>query len=130
MPEDLADAKWLSEIRHGNKALINSKTARHLKIKNGDTIELQSETGVLTVKAHVSQGVHPSVIAICKGVGHWEYGDVAQARKFDSKDPDTALIWWSEVKEGVNPKFLTASISDPIGKGAALMDTKVKIRKV
>ena len=130
MPDDLANAKWLSEIRHGNRAMINPKTARHLKIKNGDTIEVKSDVGVLTVSAHVSQGVHPSVIAICKGVGHWEYGDVAQARKFDSTDPDTALLWWSEEKTGVNPKFLTAAISDPIGKGAAWMDTKVKIRKV
>ncbi|MDZ7356829.1 MAG: molybdopterin-dependent oxidoreductase [candidate division KSB1 bacterium] len=130
MRSDLANAKWLAEIHHANAALINSKTARALKIKPGDDIILESSAGELKVKAHVTEGVHPEIIAIANGCGHWEFGRIARAEKFDSDDPDTKFIWWPKKgKFGVHPNWVIAAATDPMGKGQAWMDTKVKVRK-
>lgn len=130
MRPDLANAKWLAEIHHANAALINSKTARALKIKTGDDIILKSSAGELKVKAHVTEGVHPEIIAIANGCGHWEFGRIARAEKFESSDPDTKFIWWPKKgKFGVHPNWVIPATTDPIGKGQGWMDTKVKVIK-
>ncbi|MCU0645863.1 MAG: molybdopterin-dependent oxidoreductase, partial [bacterium] len=130
MRPDLANAKWLAEIHHSNSALINSKTARSLKIKTGDEIIIESPVGELKVKAHVSEGVHPEIIALANGCGHWEYGRIAQSEKFDSEDPDTKFIWWPKKgNKGIHPNWVIPSSIDPIGKGQGWMDTRVKVRK-
>ncbi len=130
MRPDLANAKWLAEIHHSNAALINSKTARSLKIKTGDTIIIESSIGELKVKAHVSEGVHPEVIALANGCGHWEYGRIAQSEKFESDDPDTEYIWWPKKdNKGVHPNWVIPVSTDPMGKGQSWMDTKVRVRK-
>ncbi len=129
MRSDLANAKWLSEIHHSNSALINSKTARALRIKTGDKIILESPLGELEVNAHVSEGVHPEIIALANGCGHWEYGRIARLEKFESEDPDTKFIWWNKKEKGVHPNFIISLSIDPLGKGQSWMDTKVKVRK-
>lgn len=130
MRPDLANAKWLAEIHHANAALINTKTARQFKIKTGDEIIIASSVGELKVKAHVSEGVHPEIVALANGCGHWEYGRIARSEKFESDDPDTKFIWWPKKdNKGVHPNWVIPSASDPIGKGQGWMDTKVRVRK-
>ena len=129
MRPDLANLKWLSEIHHTNSALINSRTARALRIKTGDDIILESPAGQLKIKAHVSEGVHPNVIAIARDVGHWEYGRIARGEKFTSEDPDTKYIWWPKKQQGVHPNFVIPIATDPIGRGQCWMDTKVTVKK-
>jgi thiosulfate reductase/polysulfide reductase chain A len=130
MRSDLTNAKWLAEIHHSNSALINTRTARSLKIKTGDEILLQSPVGQVKIKAHLTEGVHPEVIAIANSLGHWEYGRIARAEQFESEDPDTKFIWWEKQGKGVHPNFVIPLSIDPVGKGQCWMDTKVKIRKV
>ncbi len=130
MRPNLANAKWLAEIHHANAALINSKTARGLKIKTGDKIIIESSAGQLQANAHVTEGVHPEIIAIASGCGHWQYGRIARAEKFESDDPDTRLIWWPKKgKFGVHPNWVIPVATDPAGKGQGWMDTKVRVRK-
>lgn len=130
MRPNLANAKWLAEIHHSNAALINTKTARKLKIKTGDEIIIASSVGELKVKAHVSEGVHPEIIALANGCGHWEYGRIARFEKFESEDPDTKFIWWPKKdKAGVHPHWVIPLAMDPAGKGQGWMDTKVRVRK-
>ncbi len=131
MRPDLANAKWLAEIHHANAALINSKTARALKIKTGDDIILESAAGELKIKAHVTEGVHPEIIAVANGCGHWEFGRIARAEKFESDDPDTKFIWWPKKgREGYHPNWVIPLATDPIGKGQGWMDTRVRVKKV
>ena len=130
MRPDLTNAKWLAEIHHSNAALINSKTARSLKIKTGDEIIIESTAGQVKIKAHVTEGVHPEVIAIANSLGHWAYGRIAQSEQFESEDPDTRFIWWEKQGKGVHPNFVIPLSTDPIGKGQGWMDTRVKVRKV
>jgi anaerobic selenocysteine-containing dehydrogenase len=130
LTEDLGNSKWLSEIKHENAAWINPRTARSLKLRHGSRIQIESSVGKLEMKVRITSGIHPDAIAISKGLGHWEYGQVAQAKKFKSADPDTKLIWWEKLEPGKNPNILVEANTDPVAGGQAWKDTKVIVKKV
>lgn len=125
-----ANCKWLSEITHDNPLLIHPDAARERGIKGGDLVKVTSPIGSLITKVRITEGINPDVVAMAEGLGHWEYGRIAQAKRFKSKDPDTHLIWWEEIGNGKNPNAIIPAIADPIGGGQAWMDTKVVVAKV
>ncbi len=129
MRNDLSNLKWLAEIHHKNAAVINSKTARRLRIKSGDYIILESKVGKTILKADLSEGVHPAVIAISEGLGHWEYGKIALSKRFKSEDPDTNFLWWEDHGNGSHPYFIIPVATDENGKGQGWNDTKIQISK-
>ena len=125
-----ANCKWLTEIYHDNPAMINTKTAKQLGIKNGDKIKVKSEAGEITTTANVTEGVVPGVIAISHHVGHWEYGRYASGKKAPlaaGDDPDFKLKWWT--KKGVHPNWIIPNRPDPINGQQRWMDNVVKVRK-
>jgi thiosulfate reductase/polysulfide reductase chain A len=124
------NCKWLSEIVHDNPLWINSVTAGELHIKRGDLVKVTSKLGSLVARAHLTQGIHPSVVAIADGLGHWQSGRIARARKFKSRDEDTQLLWWAENWFRVNPNAVIPEWSDPVGGGQAWMDTRVSLMKI
>jgi anaerobic selenocysteine-containing dehydrogenase len=124
------NAKWLSEIVHDNPIWISKIAAAELHIEKDDLVKVTSKLGSFVARAHLTQGIHPYVIAIADGLGHWKYGRIARAQKFKSRDPDTQLIWWGEDWFRVNPNTAIPEVSDPIGGGQAWMDTRVSIMKI
>jgi anaerobic selenocysteine-containing dehydrogenase len=125
------NCKWLTEIYHDNPAWINPKVALALRIKDGDIIKVRSKIGEIKIKAHVTEGIHPDVVAIAHHSGHWEYGRYASGKRGPTStdnDPDLALIWWKE--HGVRPNWIIPNIGDPIGGTMCWMDTVVKVIKV
>ncbi|MBD3290230.1 molybdopterin-dependent oxidoreductase [candidate division KSB1 bacterium] len=130
MTEDLGNSKWLAEISHGNAALINPRTARSLRLRHGSKVMIESTTGKLEMHVRITPAIHPDAIAIAKGFGHWEYGKVAQAKKFKSQDPDSELIWWEKLAHGENPNVLVEASADPVSGGQSWKDTKVTVKKV
>jgi len=64
---------WLNELgkHHPStyKILINSATADRKGIKDGDTIQVQSEAGEVVGTVKVTEGVHPEVVGIAGGFG-------------------------------------------------------------
>jgi len=126
-----APAAWLAEITHDNAVWINKDVAERRRIFHGDLVTVTSSLGRITLKAHVTQGIEPHVIAISGGVGHWGMGRIAQGEKFNSHDGNTKLIWWGEKHgKGVHPYPLIPIATDPIGGGQAWLDTKVNIERV
>jgi anaerobic selenocysteine-containing dehydrogenase len=123
-----SNCKWLSEIAHENSVWINKEVGQSMKIKEGDKVKIESEVGSITVKAHLTSGIHPRVVAISRGFGHWGYGSIAQGKRVESPDPDTHEVWWDN--NGTNPNPIIPIKRDPIGKGQAWKDTRVKISKV
>jgi len=145
-----ANCMWLDEIQHNNPAWINPETATRLGIKEGDKIRLirtsksgdAKERSVESV-AFISEGVHPSVIALAGGVGHSNYGRVAAGEKFDKteietpflQDPNVDLIWWGEKTGinggiGVNAKQIIPISVDSIGGGVAWGDVVVQVARI
>jgi anaerobic selenocysteine-containing dehydrogenase len=124
------NCKWLTEIYHDNPAWINPKTAAARGIKDGDMIKVKSKVGEIKIKAHVTEGIHPDVIAIAHHVGHWEYGRYASGKKAPfgrDDDPDLKLIWWKE--HGVRPNWIIPNAGDPISGTMRWMDTVVSVTK-
>jgi len=130
MTERTGNSKWLSEIIHDNPIWINKIAAAEFHIETDDLVKVTSQLGSFVARAHLTQGIHPYVIAIADGLGHWKYGRVARAQKFKSRDPDTQLLWWGEDWFRVNPNNAIPERSDPVGGGQAWMDTRVSIMKI
>jgi anaerobic selenocysteine-containing dehydrogenase len=129
--------KWLAEIVHDNPMWINKKTADLLEINNGDLIELSSETDSMLVRAHVTEGIHPKVVAVSASLGHTNYGPVASEKTIPpsieelalSKDQDVNKNkWWTTT--GYNPNSIIPSVADPLGGGQAWNNTIVVLKKV
>ncbi len=123
----------LNEIVNKNPAWINKGTADALKIGQGDLIRITSPVGYIVTKAHVTEGMHPKVIAISNTFGS-KFGRYATASKNgkpsvwgSQKDPELKNIWWSA--EGVNPNPIIPVSTDPIGGGQGWYDTVVTVSK-
>lgn len=121
---------WLSEIVHENPVWINKETARLAGIRTGDMIQISSSAGAIRIKARVTAAIRPDVLAMGSGVGHWASGKIAQAKRFESADPNTDLLWWEEQGNGIHPYFVIPIIKDPAAGGPSWKDTVVSISKV
>jgi anaerobic selenocysteine-containing dehydrogenase len=108
---------WAQEIylvMHGygwtNFVEINKETADELKIKDGDEVWVESPLGKIKSKARVFQGIHPEVVAIARGQGHYYDGE-----------------WSNEI--GVNPNDITGVYYDELSGQSAFFNTRVRVYK-
>lgn len=130
-----ANAKWLDEIAHTNPLWIHPRDAARLGITTGDLLRVETRIGHFVVKAWVTEGIRPGVVACSHHMGRWKLSDdgqrqmmrtVALARKgsgwnmtndggvapFISADPDTSRIWWTDV--GVHQNLTFPVQPDPV----------------
>ncbi len=123
------NSKWLTELYHDNPAWINPDTARKLNITDGDLINLKSSVGDINIKAHITEGIVPEVIAISNHCGHWAYGEYASGKESTVHvcESDCHYIWWKE--KGVHLNWIIPNIGDPIGGAQRWMDTVVTVSK-
>ncbi len=124
------NSKWAREILHENRLWMNKDRASELGIKNGDKVRVTSSLGGINLRVLTTHRIHPGSVALAEGLGHTAFGNVAQARKFRSKDKDTQLIWWSKKGKGVNPNEIIEERMDPVGGGLASKDTVIQVHKV
>ena len=87
---------------------INSETAKTLKLKNGQMVWVESPFQKIKAKVKFSEGVHPQVVAIPLGQGHYSYGK-----------------WQKGI--GVNPHEIIGIDYDTISGQAAFFNTRVKV---
>ncbi len=123
------NSKWLSEMFHENPLWMNQKTAERLGIREGEKVELHSNGMKAIVQVHLTQSVHPEVVAIARDLGHWAYGYVAKGKKFKSPDSDTSFIWWDNGKS-FHVSWLIQEEKDRVSGGISGIDTVVKIKKM
>ncbi|MDC0933054.1 molybdopterin-dependent oxidoreductase [Arcobacteraceae bacterium] len=150
--------KYLTEIVHDNPVWINTQTAKKLDIKSGDYIKITTyrpksgfratkkdvEVGSMTIKAHVTQGIHPQVIAISNSLGMNFGGRIAKGKNEErrnipgfTKEDDLELngnIWWDKkyggAGNGFNPNSIIPINPSPMVGMQAWNDTICKISKV
>jgi anaerobic selenocysteine-containing dehydrogenase len=89
---------------------INSETAKTLKLRNGQTVWVESPFQKIKGRVKFSEGVHPEVVCIAQGQGHYSYGK-----------------WQKGI--GVNPNEIIGVDYDPISGQAVFFNTRVKIYK-
>ena len=132
-----ANAKWLDEIAHTNPLWIHPQDAARVGIeKTGDLVRVETEIGYFVLKAWITEGIRPGVAACSHHMGRWKpEGHEGQrigmmtvaidqdgsewglTRKkgggaFESSDPDTLRVWWTDV--GVHQNLTHPVHPDPI----------------
>jgi anaerobic selenocysteine-containing dehydrogenase len=144
-----ANAKWLNEIAHSNPLWVNPVDAAGLGVRTGDLVRVETEIGHFVVKAWVTEGIRPAVVACSHHMGRWKLHDSQQgaatatanlehdgsnwhlgrtngARPYPSDDPDSSRIWWTDV--GVHQNLTFPVHPDPIS-GQHCWHQAVRVRK-
>ncbi len=132
-----ANSKWLDELSHSNPLWIHPTHAATLGVITGDLVRVETELGYFVVKAWVTEGIRPGVVACSHHMGRWRLAGhdhthrlnsttVALERDgsrwtmrpeqahgpFESSDPDTSRIWWTDV--GVHQNMTFGVHPDPV----------------
>jgi anaerobic selenocysteine-containing dehydrogenase len=146
-----ANAKWLDEIAHTNPLWVHPRDATRIGVGTGDLVRVETEIGHFVLKAWVTEGIRPGVVACSHHMGRWKperenggqrqaMATVALSRRghdwrlrrtagvapFASADPDTRRIWWSDV--GVHQNLTFAVHPDPVS-GMHCWHQAVRVRR-
>ena len=144
-----ANAKWLQEISHTNPLWVHPQDAEALGLTNGGLARVSTEIGHFVPRVWVTEGNHPGVVACSHHVGRWRlqrdsggqqmasalvelerregrflFRQKQGAGPGNSKDPDAARVWWSEV--GVNQNLTFPVQPDPVS-GMHCWHQKVRV---
>jgi anaerobic selenocysteine-containing dehydrogenase len=145
------NSKWLQEISHTNPLWIHPEDAKRLGIENQGFARVSTEIGYFVVRAWLTEGIHPGVVACSHHVGRWRlkgltggarlstvlvdvereesmflFRQKRQVEPFASPDPDTERIWWEE--SGVNQNLTFPVQADPIS-GMHCWHQKVRVER-
>jgi anaerobic selenocysteine-containing dehydrogenase len=144
------NAKWLDELAHTNPLWLHPQDAARIGgVQTGDLVAVETEIGAFVVKAWVTEGIRPGVVACSHHMGRWKLGDQGQrqlmatvdlnqdngkwrmsrrsgVQPFESSDPDTTRIWWTDV--GVHQNLTFPVHPDPIS-GQHCWHQAVRVRR-
>ncbi len=144
-----ANAKWLDEIAHTNPLWIHPQDAGPLGAATGDLLRVETEIGYFVVKAWVTEGIRPGVVACSHHMGRWKIDEHGQKqlmatvgieRQGDrwtmrrksgvephaSADADSSRIWWTDA--GVHQNVTFPVHPDPIS-GMHCWHQAVRVRR-
>jgi anaerobic selenocysteine-containing dehydrogenase len=144
-----ANAKWLDEIAHTNPLWIHPREAARIGVKTGDLVRVETRAGHFVVKAWVTEGIRPGIVACSHHMGRWKLEGSGQrqlmatvalgnadsswtlsrrsgVQPYDSNDADTNRIWWND--SGVHQNLTFPVQPDPIS-GMHCWHQAVRIRR-
>jgi anaerobic selenocysteine-containing dehydrogenase len=144
-----ANAKWLDEIAHTNPLWIHTSHAARLQVRTGDLVRVETEIGYFVVRAWVTEGIKPGIVACSHHMGRWKLKEQGQRQlmatvslahegdrwgmkresgvaPYASQDADTLRIWWTDV--GVHQNLTFPVHPDPIS-GMHCWHQAVRVRK-
>ncbi|MBI1759561.1 MAG: molybdopterin-dependent oxidoreductase [Actinobacteria bacterium] len=134
-----ANAKWLNELAHTNPLWIHPTDAAPMTLRSGDLVRVTTEIGYFVVKAWVTEGIRPGVVACSHHMGRWKTAPaggtdiggqtaatvdltrtgtswkmsrLSGVKPYSSNDPDTSRIWWTDV--GVHQNLTFSVHPDPV----------------
>ncbi len=133
-----ANAKWLYELSNTNPVWIHSSEAERLGIGTADLIRVTTDIGYFVNRVWVTEGIRPGIVACSHHLGRWRLHDetgtdrwastkvireetdngvyrfrrVENVQAFDSSDPDTKRIWWTD--GGVHQNLTFPVHPDPV----------------
>jgi thiosulfate reductase/polysulfide reductase chain A len=102
--------RWLMEFHGENELWINASRAKALGIADGDIVIVENQHASARAKARVTQRIHPEVVGMTHGFGHWGLGPVAQGK-------------------GTNDSQFVPGKAERISGMAAHKDGAVRVRK-
>ena len=130
-----ANSKWLDEIAHSNPLWIHPRDASPMNLATGDLVRVTTRIGHFVVKAWVTEGIRPGVVACSHHMGRWKLSEHGQRQMmatvdlnrdntrwslkrekdvapFASEDPDTMRVWWTDA--GVHQNLTFPVQPDPV----------------
>ncbi|MFQ5652912.1 MAG: molybdopterin-dependent oxidoreductase, partial [bacterium] len=146
------NAKWLTEISNRNPVWMHTSDAKRFGIKTGDLIRVNTDIGYFVDRVWVTEGMKPGVVACSHHLGRWRRQqdtpgnrwatnlvDIKRVEKgiwkmrvldgirpYNSEDPDSSRIFWSD--GGVHQNITFPVHPDPIS-GMHCWHQKVRIEK-
>jgi thiosulfate reductase / polysulfide reductase chain A len=72
--------KWLMEFHGENELWININRASTLGIYDGDMVTVENQYSKARARAKVTRRIHPDVVGMVHGFGHWAAGTIAQGK--------------------------------------------------
>lgn len=152
-----ANAKWLYEISHKNPIWMHPQDATRLGVVTGDLVRVDTEIGFFVDSVWITEGIKPGIIAVSHHLGRWRLdatkgvsqgmsnlatlredghgrhelrldpATVHQVKAWNSYDPDTSRIWWSDV--GVHQNLTHAVHPDPVSGAHCWLQKAFNVRK-
>ncbi len=132
-----ANSKWLDEIAHTNPLWLHPSRAKSIGVKTGDLVRVNTRIGYFVVKAWLTEGIRPDIVACSHHFGRWRLDDQHGGNRslsnvvslhnegsnwqmtkekgvspYESSDSDTSRIWWSDV--GVHQNVTFEVHPDPV----------------
>ncbi|MGH9347139.1 MAG: molybdopterin dinucleotide binding domain-containing protein, partial [Vicinamibacterales bacterium] len=146
-----APVKWLYEISHSNPLWIATADAKTHGIATGDLVKVRTAIGYFVTRAWVTEGIRPGILGMSHHLGRWRLHEemglrnasalitierpadgqyrvrqVHGAQPFESSDPDSRRVWWTEV--GVHQNLTFPVQPDPVS-GMHCWHQKVRIEQ-
>ncbi|MHB1569826.1 MAG: molybdopterin dinucleotide binding domain-containing protein, partial [Solirubrobacteraceae bacterium] len=145
-----ANAKYLTELAHTHPLLVSPPDAERIGLATGALVRVETEIGWFVIKALVTDGIRPGVVAASHHMGRWrlaqaqgmerwssalvemvqdgetvDFRRVEGVRPFASEDPSSQRIWWSDA--GVHQNITFPVHPDPVS-GMHCWHQKVRVR--
>ncbi|MEK7483603.1 MAG: molybdopterin-dependent oxidoreductase [Planctomycetota bacterium] len=146
------NAKWLAEISHRNPLWMHSKDAIQLEIQTADLVRVTTDIGYFVTRIWATESIKPGVVACSHHLGRWRRPQDSPGNRwatnlvelkemqpgawkmqviqgiepFESQDPDSSRIFWSD--GGVHQNITFPVHPDPLS-GMHCWHQKVRIEK-
>jgi anaerobic selenocysteine-containing dehydrogenase len=144
------NAKWLYEISHTNPLWVHPRDAERLGLRAGGLAKVQTEIGYFIIRAWITEGIRPGIVACSHHLGRWRLAKEAGGNRwstaladlqqpepgqwrlrqlegimpFKRPDPDSDRIWWKDA--GVHQNLTFPVHPDPIS-GMHCWHQKVRV---
>jgi len=129
-------AKYLNELSHRNPLWMHGRDAERLGLRSGDLVKVRTEIGHFVNRVWVTEAIAPGVVACSHHIGRWRLNEGEGSRwsatpvrieqkgdgwllrqqeglgPFESADPDSSRIWWSD--GGVHQNLAFPVHPDPV----------------
>lgn len=144
------NAKYLNELSHAHPLLVCPQDAERIGLSTGALARVETEIGWFVIKALVTEGIRPGVVAASHHMGRWRLKEADGGSRWStalvdltenddelfirrahgvapwtSNDPSSSRVWWSDA--GVHQNITFPVHPDPIS-GMHCWHQKVRVR--
>jgi anaerobic selenocysteine-containing dehydrogenase len=144
------NAKFLNELAHTHPLLVCPEDAERIGLETGELARVETEIGYFVIKALVTEGIRPGVVAASHHMGRWRlqedkgverwssalvdmterdggvrFRQIHGVQPWESEDPSSARVWSSDA--GVHQNITFPVHPDPIS-GMHCWHQKVRVR--
>ena len=144
------NAKYLNELSHTHPLLVCPEDAERIGVVTNELVRVETEIGYFVIKALVTDGIRPGVVAASHHMGRWRlkedrgmerwssalvdmtedagivrFRQIHGVEPWESADPSSRRVWWNDA--GVHQNITFPVHPDPVS-GMHCWHQKVRVR--